>query len=296
MMEDIMLSTVSITTPILLAALGGMFSNLVNELNIGLEGLMTISAFFSVLVASSSGNLFLGIICGMGVSIVFSLIMILFRLKLKGNIFILGLATNLLASGLVSFLGIKLLGSKGTVVFKNVSKMAVVFIENNSENAFSRILSGFNIFDYISFISVIISFFILYKTSHGFHMRATGLSKKTAINVGINVNKNKIVAYLLCGVLCGLSGASLSISVSSFTAGITNGRGWIALVAVILGRNNPIGILLASLLFGLTTAISSVLQTGTEISPKLLMMIPFIVTLIGLIFSSLNKGKKTEGI
>lgn len=289
---SVLISTVSVTTPILLAATGGMYTQTVDELNIGLEGLMLISSFFSIYIFSISGSVLTGIITGIAISVLMSLSMILFRIKLKANIFILGLATNLLAAGLVSFFGVKLLGSKGTVIFGDLSKTTFLLYPLRNQLDFADSFFGnISIFDFMAFAAVGISQYIIFHTSTGIRMRAVGLSKKTAVSVGINPDKNKIMAYMFCGIFCGISGAALSIPVNSFAAGMTNGRGWIALVAVILGRNNPIGIMFAALIFGFSSSLSNILQAGTEISPKILMIIPFMVTLFALIFSSISKNK-----
>jgi len=282
-MDDFMHTTITMMTPILLAALGGLFTELSGMLNIGLEGMMLSSAFLSVYVASISNNLLIGIAAGLGLSIILALIMAYLSLNLKANVFIVGLATNLFASGLTVFLLYTLCNSKGTVFFPKAPKLDMIEIPViHNIPILGKIISGYNILDYLAIVLVFVCFYIIFKTPYGYHLRAVGKDSQTAVSVGIVVS----------GLFAGLGGASLSLPLHPFVGGMTNRRGWIALVAVVLGRGNPIGVLGASIVFGIASALSNTLQASTDISPKLLLTVPFLVTLAVMIIYSTKRSNE----
>ena len=292
-MDDFMHTTITMMTPILLAALGGLFTELSGMLNIGLEGMMLSSAFLSVYVASISNNLLIGIAAGLGLSIILALIMVYLSLNLKANVFIVGLATNLFASGLTVFLLYTLCNSKGTVFFPKAPKLDMIEIPViHNIPILGKIISGYNILDYLAIVLVFVCFYIIFKTPYGYHLRAVGKDSQTAVSVGISVYKHRMIAFVVSGLFAGLGGASLSLPLQTFVGGMTNGRGWIALVAVVLGRGNPIGVLGASIVFGIASALSNTLQASTDISPKLLLTVPFLVTLAVMIIYSTKRSNE----
>lgn len=293
MMGEFVHSVFSMTTPIILAALGGLFTQLAGTLNIALEGLMLMSAFISVYFASITNNLFLALSAGIAFSCIFALIMAFLTLKLKANVFVVGLALNLLISGLTVFLGNALLGTKGTIIFSNAPTLSEINIPFINDIPFlGSAVSGYNIIDYLVFPIVAVCALIIFKTPFGYHLRAVGKDYKSALNSGISPDKITYISFLICGFFCGLAGAWLSLPLKTFVGGMSNGRGWIALVAVILGKENPFGVLAAALLFGFSSALSNQLQTLTSISPKLLFTIPFITTLAAMVLFAIKNSLK----
>jgi len=293
-------SIIPMMTPILFAALGGLFTRLSGLLNIGLEGLMLVSAFFSIYTANLTHNLFLGILAGIGISALLALLMGILSLNLRSNIFVVGLGTNLFANGLTVMLASLLFGSKGTIFFKDLPRLAYIEIPFIHQiPVLGPILSGYRVLDYLAVCSVFICALVLFKTPYGYHLRAVGKDTEAARNAGISVYRHRLWALIVSGVFSGLGGCALSLPLQTFVGGMTNGRGWIALVAVILGRGNPIGVFYASLIFGGASALANflqaglVLQTVASISPKLLMALPFLITLL---FMIARKSESEEGV
>lgn len=292
-MEALLHETITSSSIILLAALGGLFTSLSGKINIGLEGLILMSAFLTPYFSQVFSSLFIGLCLSMGICTLLAAFMYFMHQKYKADIFVVGLAMNLLATGLTSFLSAVLMNTQGTATFvlkQSVEAIDLPFLSDLPVIGF--FFRSQNIFDYIAIIAVICIFILIRKTWFGLHLQALGYNKRTAVSTGLKVAELGYVAYALSGLMCALSGAAMSLPLKSFVDGMSNGRGWIALVAVILGRNNPIGILLAALLLGFASTAANVLQINTQFPPKLLMTIPFLVTLIALVISS-AKTKKT---
>jgi len=286
-METLFHETISSSTIILLAALGGLFTSIAGKINIGLEGLMLASAFFAPFFSQLLGNLFLGVLLSIIICAALGAFTYLLHSRFKANIFVVGLAMNLFAAGLTTFLSSELLKSKGTVYFSLPARIRSFDLPLLTDIPIIGVLfSHQNVFDYLSFVLVILIYFILEKTFFGLRMKTVGFNHKTAESAGINVKSYGYGAFILSGVFCALSGAALALPLESFVGNMTNGRGWIALVAVILGKNNPIGVLAAALLFGFSSTLANLLQINTAIPPKLLMTIPFLITLLALIVYS----------
>ena len=295
MIANFIHTTLVMTTPILFAALGGIFTELSGVLNIGLEGMMLVSAFVSIFTANVTSNLLIGILLGSLSSMMLAITMAYLSFNLRANVYIVGLATNLFAGGLTVFLGSILCHSKGTLIFSNAPKLSVIQIPFVKDIPFlGKVLSGYSALDYSAIILTIICYFVIFHTPYGYHLRAVGKAPETAISVGISVYKHRFLAFILSGLFTGLGGAALSLPLRTFVGGMTNGRGWIALVAVVLGQGNPFRVFIASIIFGTSTAFSNVLQALTNISPKLLLTIPFVVTLIVMILHAVRRVRMSE--
>ncbi|RKX54393.1 MAG: ABC transporter permease [Thermotoga sp.] len=285
MMGQILHMTFSMTTPILFAGIGGLFTGISGYLNIGLEGLMLLSAFFSAHIANVTGNILLGTFAGTLVSILFSLIMVLLIDRFGANLYIVGLATNLMADGLTVFTMQVLFNSKGTIMFSEIPKMRL--IDPFPRGSILEIFNGYTIFDYLAILITLIVYFLLSKTRFGYNLRAIGKNREAMIMLGINVNKYIYVSFMMSGLFCGLAGASLSIPLRSFVENMTGGRGWIALVTVVVSNGNPLVLLLFSILFGFFTALSNFIQTMWKSSP-LIFSIPYILTILILVAHSVG--------
>jgi simple sugar transport system permease protein len=295
MIGSFMHTTIVMMTPILLAALGGLFTDLSGMLNIGLEGMMLMSAFVSVYVANATGSLLMGVIAGVLSACLLAAIMAVFSLNLKANVFVVGLATNLMAAGMTVFLSGWLVGTRGTIVFHEAPRLSRIDIPLLGDiPVIGRMLTGYNVMDFLALGLTVACFFVIFKTSYGYHLRSVGMDYRTAESVGISVYKYRFVAFIISGVFAGLGGAALSLPLRAFVGGMTGGRGWIALVAVVLGRGNPFGVLIASLIFGAASAVSNTLQAVTEIPPKLLLAVPFVVTLVAMIIYAVRRNDSLE--
>ncbi len=291
MAADFVHSVISSSVPIILAALGGMFTNLVGKLNVALEGMMLTSAFVAIYVAEKTRSLSIALLVSILVSCIYAMLIVLAN-NLKANIFLAGLAINLFASGLTSFLMTFLFGSKGTIVSQNspiLKKIKLPFID--SLPSFGKVLSGYNILEYLTFLLTFLCYVLISKTTLGYRMRACGKNPSVARNLGIDVDKMIVTSFLLCGIFSGFAGAILSLSMRSFVAGMSNNRGWLALVAIIIGRENVFKVVLTCLIFGSFSFLSDFLQPFSKIPAELLMSLPYVLTVVVILFYGyLRKG------
>ncbi len=286
-------NAVGIMTPFLLAAIGGLFTELTGMLNIALEGLMLIGAFFSVIFAASTGSLFLGVLFGIVITMFIALIFGLISLYLKADIFISGLATNLLASGLTVVLAFKIFGNKGVILFKNLPELPslnIPFLQKIP--MFGDIFIGHNIFVYLSWLIVIIAAVVIYKTPFGMRLRGTGYNPRAITALGLKPRNYQLAAILISGFTCGIAGAVLTLNLGAFVPNITSGRGWIALVAIYLGNKNPFGIVIASFVFGFSESFSNYAQGATKIPADFILAFPYIITVVAMIGYSVWKYYK----
>lgn len=288
-------NSVGIMTPFLLAATGGLFTELAGILNIALEGLILIGAFFSVIFVAFTNSLFYGILLGILASMVLALIFGIISLYLRANIFITGLATNLFASGITIVLAFYFFGNKGVINFKNIPKLP------KFSNPFFQkipligdILVGHNILVYLSWLIVIIAIIIIYKTPYGFRLRGVGINPEAISSLGLNPKKYRLSAILISGFTCGLAGAFLTIDLGAFVPNISAGRGWIALVAIYLGNRNPLGIVIASFVFGFAESISNYMQGAVNVPTDFVLAFPYLVTVLAMIFYSIWRHAKEE--
>jgi simple sugar transport system permease protein len=272
-------------TPLLLAAVGGLFTEKAGMLNIGLEGLMLVGSFFSVLAAGSSGSLALGILAGVSSSMLLALLFGLSCLKLKANLFIAGIATNLMGAGLTSLLASFFFGHKGVhrfPVFPELLKISPPVWSG----VLGEILLGHSGLVYAGWAAVIIAYIILNKTVLGLRLKGTGFDNRTVKSLGLNPDFYRLLAFLISGFCCGLAGTFLSFNLEAFVPNGTAGRGWIALVIIYLGCRKPGGILLAAILFALAESLSNHLQGVLSIPNRLILALPYIISILALIIYS----------
>jgi general nucleoside transport system permease protein len=286
-------NTVGIMTPFLLAAIGGLFTEIAGVLNIALEGLMLIGAFFSVLFTAATGSLLLGVLLGIGASVLTAYVLGAVSLKLKANIFITGLATNLFASGFTVVLAFRIFGNKGVVRFENLPSLPVLSVPSLERvPVLGDIFFGHNIFVYVSWIAVAVTAVVIYKTPFGLRLRGTGHSPGTISSIGLKPERYQLYGICISGFTCGLAGAMLTLNMGAFIPEITSGRGWIALVAIYLGNKTPFGILIASFVFGFAESFSNFAQGLINIPADFILAFPYIITLLAMIGYSIWKYYK----
>jgi ABC-type uncharacterized transport system permease subunit len=280
--------TIDIMTPFLLAAIGGLYSSLAGVLNIALEGLMIFSAFFSVVVTAATGNLFLGILGGVAATLLLTALFGAISLGLRANIFICGLATNLLASALSTVLSLFIYGQTGSVSFPEMPVLKPIrmpFLEGIP--VIGDVIADHNILVYASWLLLAASALVIYRTPFGMRLRAVGHNPRAAFALGVDPKRYQFVSLLISGFACALGGSVLTLTLGAFVPNVSSGRGWIALVIIYLGRRTPLGILIGSVVFGLVEFISNTLQATSSIPAGLLLAMPFFVTVIALIVYSL---------
>ncbi len=257
------------STPLIFAALGGILSERSGVTNIALEGLMLIGAFFAVAGTYWTDNVFLGLIIGILCAMAGALVHAIWSITPRGDQIVVGTAVNLIALGLTAFLVKSIWGTAG-----------------GSDRVHSLPkFGGMSILVPVAFALVPVVAFFLFRTKQGLRLQACGEHPQAAVSAGIDITRYRYVAVLASGVLAGLGGAYLSIgNLNYFTLDMTNGRGFIALAAVILGGWNPWGALAACLLFGAAEGIQVQGQStpGFPISSDLMVSLPYIVTLIAI--------------
>src|SRR5882672_8965249 len=262
-------STVRLSTPLILAALGGLFSERSGVINIAVEGMMLAGAFTAAAVTYAVGSPYVGLIAGMMAGMLIAAIHALACIRYKADQVVTGTAINILMLGLPAFLsGAFFLSSGSTPQIPREQLIPWIPIV-------------------IAFALVPISWYVLYKTPFGLRLRSVGENPEAADAAGVKVALMRYEGVLLSGVLAGLGGAYLSIGQSSlFTRNMTSGRGFIALAALIFGKWRPIQTMLACLLFGLTEAITIQMQgvvklpSGDDIPVQFIQMVPYLLTII----------------
>lgn len=276
--------------PVLLAALGGLICTQAGVMNIALEGLMVIGAFFAVWFSFAFHSAALGIFGAVLGSVFISVIFGLFAIKLKGNKIVLGIALNLFCSGITVYLLRTIFNTKGAFQDPSIIGLPDFEIPFIKDIPFlGPLLSGHNLLIYLSLVLVMLITLLLYKHRIGLRLRGIGQYPVAAQSLGVNVHLYQFGAVILSGVLCGLSGAQLSLgNVRLFVENMSAGRGWIAVAAVMLGQANPISVFIACIVFGFSDAISGRLQTiGVPI--ELAQSLPYLVTLLSLMIIHFRK-------
>jgi len=274
------------TPPLLYAALGSCFSERSGVVNIGIEGMMTIGAFIGAISAYYTGNGWIGFICGGLAGAVFALLHALACITFGADQTISGTAINFLAPGLAVFLCKAMFhNSTDTPSLQTASKLPKMFSGVFKPGSF-----GYNVFAtysaaYLCFILVAVAWFIFYKTRFGMRMRAVGEHPQACETLGINVFRVRYISVVLSGFLAGLGGAYVTLAtVSQFRPSVIVGEGFIAIAAVIFGKFSPQGALKACLLFGFCNGVKALAGTSNTVSPNLISMIPYVVTILALVF------------
>ena len=252
----VLAATLRLATPIALAALGGVMTERSGVTNIALEGCMLMGAFFAIFAADKTCSLPVAILVGLIAGIALAGLHALASITFRADQIVSGMALNILALGLTSYLDYELYGTTGTpaslpgVPTVDLGFLSAVPVLGGALGHQSSIL-------WVTFLLVIVLELFLFRTVPGLRLRAVGEHPRAAETVGIDVRRTRYWAVLASGALAGLGGVYLSMAVAgSFTDGMTNGKGFIGLAAMIFGRWKPVGALIASLIFGYGDALS----------------------------------------
>ena len=297
-MEDIisvLTTTIRVSTPLILACLAGLYSERSGIVDIGLEGKLLGSAFGAAVVASVTGNVWLGLMAGIGVSLMFSAVHGLASINFRGNQIISGVALNFLASGLTVFLGAAWFGRGGnTPALSGGARFYGIELPFARELAgvpvigpiYSGLLSGHTILTYLAFLAVPLTAWVLWRTRFGLRLRAVGENPKALDTAGMSVSFLRYKALAITAVLVGTGGAYLSTAqAASFSREMSSGRGYIALAALIFAKWRPYPALGACLLFGFLEAMQYRLQ-GVElpligaVPTQAMQALPYILTIL----------------
>lgn len=278
----IIASTLRMATPLIFAGIGGVFSEKSGVVNIALEGMMAMGAFFAVFGSFVTGNPIMGILFAAVAGGMLAALHAFLSITLKSDQIISGTAINLFATALSSFLIFKIFKKGGQTDI--VTGMYPLPAAIKKIPVIGQLLGGLNWFVILAIVLVFVSNYVLFKTPLGLRIRAVGEHPSAADTLGINVYKMRYFCVILSGVLAGIGGASLSIGMTPiFKEGMVSGRGFIALAAMIFGNWKPKGTMWACLLFAFGTALQYNAQgLGWKIPNEFYAMLPYILTMLAL--------------
>jgi ABC-type uncharacterized transport system permease subunit len=280
---DYLVSSLRLAIPLSYAALGGLYSERSGVLNIALEGMLLTGAFASAAATFYSGNVWVGVVAALIAGGLVGLLHAFLCVSLGVNQLVSGLAINLVASGLTSF-SARLVFSSGGV--QSLPGIEPIMIPGFANIPFiGLLLFQQDILFYLLVILVVLTQYFLFHTNPGLTLLAVGESPKAAETAGVSVQRVRYLAVVVSGCLAALGGAYLSlVQVKYFAEGMSAGKGFIAIAALIFGKWNPIGSALACLLFGATEALQLRIQAlGANIPYQFLTMLPYIIAILALV-------------
>src|SRR5262249_1202880 len=276
-------STLQYATPLTFAALGGMYSERSGVVNIGLEGMMLMGAFWGIWACDQTSSWVIGVIGGGLFAMALALVHAVFSIHLRADQIVSGTAINLLALGITSYAFISIYGDEGTP--DNVDRIPDITIPGLDRVPWiGDVFGTLNVMIWLALILVVVSWVFLFRTPWGLRLRAVGEHPRAADTVGVSVYGVRYAAVATSGFLAGLGGASLSFGLlNPSTENMPAGRGFIALAALVFGKWRPFGLLGATLLFGFASALGDALQTSAGLSADLVSMLPYVLTLVALV-------------
>jgi general nucleoside transport system permease protein len=295
MMLPLLDSTLRVAVPLVLAALAGLFAERSGVVDIGLEGKMLGAAFAAATVAAVTGSVWTGLIAGMVVATMLALIHGLASITYNGNQVVSGMALNILVAGLAPVLGNAWFGKGGqTPLLGEGARFAPIILPGAEAlrgipvlgPIYAEIISGHNILVYITAAIVPLTAWVIYRTRFGLRLRAAGENPHALDTAGVSVMWMRYRAMIICGALCGIAGAYLSIAQNAqFIRDMTAGRGYLALAALVFGKWRPLTALYACLLFAFADAAQIRLQGASipgigAVPVQLIQALPYILTVL----------------
>ncbi len=270
-------------TPLILAALGGMFSERSGVVNIALEGILLTGAFASVVATWYTGDpwagAFAGVLAGMLVALLHAVVTVTF----KADQIVSGVAINLLAAGATQFLmWIIWDSSSNSPSIVGMSNWMLPESWGGFARVFNAVLGHYPPLVYVTLVIIAVAHVVLWRTRFGLRLRATGEHPEAVDTLGVHVRRMRYSGVLLSGALAGLGGAFLALNTHQFVKNMSAGRGYIALAAMIFGRWNPVGAAAACILFGYAEAVQMGLQ-GQHVPSQFVQMIPYALTMVALV-------------
>ena len=293
-------SILRISAPILFATLAAVIVEKAGICNIGLEGIMMISALFGSLTAYWTGLWFVGLLVALVCGTVVALLMGVFAFNLKTDIILVGIAVNMIGSGGTIFLVkviTKLTEGKAytstTEFITSKLQIPTINIPLIEDIPFvGKVISGHSLLTYLAFALVFVVWFMLYKTSLGLNLRSVGENPNAASSVGVSVQKVRYTAIGLSGLMAGFGGAFMSMAYAmGWSLDMVAGRGFIALAAQAMGNGEPLGSMFSAMIFGFAQALG-IKFSSVGLDSNLASPIPYLVTIIGLVIFALGKRRK----
>ena len=283
-------AAIRMATPIVYAALGGRFSERDGVINIGMEGIMLTSALGGVTVSYYTGNPWLGVVAAVAIGGLMGLVHAVVTVRYAGNQIVSGTGLNILAMGFTAYMSQILWGSRGaSESVASIEDITIPFLSDAP--IIGPIIGTHSPLVYLMPVLTVICYVVLFRTPLGLHIRAVGEHPTAAETAGIDVVRIKYMGVIVSGMLSGLGGAFLSLShLNLFARGMTGGRGFIALAALIFGKWMPFGVLEAGLLFGFADALQMRLQSLGILPPQIILMIPYVLT-VAILAGVVGKAK-----
>jgi general nucleoside transport system permease protein len=278
-------ATLRAATPLTFAALGGIFSERSGVVNIGLEGMLLMGAFFGFLGADKLGAWWWGIVTGIIAGAALALVHAFISIHLRADQIVSGTAVNFLALGITGYFFIEVYTDQGTPGdVSTIPSVSLTWLGIPDDSFVNKAFGEMNLLIWVALVLVLVSHFVLFHTPIGLRLRSVGEHPKAADTVGISVYVTRYAAVVLSGALAGIGGVYLSNGIThSFSENMSAGRGFIALAAVIFGRWRPFGAFAACLLFGFTEALALRLPGayGEDAAwTTLFRALPYVVTLV----------------
>lgn len=294
--ESFISAALRMAIPLALVGFGEAYSEKSGILNIGLEGIMLCGAFFGFITAYLTQSIAAGIGAGILGGMLVSGIHAFISITCRANQTIAGLALNFLAMGLTSYLFLIAFG-RSTELPESPVVQPIAIPLLSQIPFFGSIMFNQDIFVYFTFIAAVFTWFLFFRSEWGINLHAVGEHPRAADSAGLNVSRIRYLSALTNGFFGGLAGCYLTLSLLGFfIENITSGKGYIALVVVILGRRNPIGIFLAALLIGSAETLQFRIQLiGSDIPSQVFIMFPYVLTILVLLFS-IGKSKDPSAL
>jgi general nucleoside transport system permease protein len=273
--------TFGLATPLVFGAIAGMFSERSGVVNIGLEGMMLMGAFWGLYGSDKSGTWFVGLLLGMVSGGVLALVLAFFAIHLRADQIVVGFALNFLALGITGYFFQQFYNGQVTGSVSVVPNLHISGLGHFFEGS----IGDLSILTWASFLLVILAYIVLFKTPIGLRIRACGEHPRAADTVGINVYLVRYGCVVLSGLLVAIGGVYLSLGPQgngTFIFNITSGKGFIALAAMIFGNWRPAGAFAAALLFGFSSALALKLQVYSSQAATLFQILPYVLVLVAL--------------
>jgi ABC-type uncharacterized transport system permease subunit len=267
-------------TPLIFAAMGGILSERSGVINIGLEGMMLMGAFWGLWGAEVTGSWVIGLLVGMVAGLLLALLHALFSVTLRADQIVSGFAMTFLAAGITGFFYVSIYGTEGTP--DNIPRAPDVTVPGLEAIPFvGDVIGRMNILIWLGLLTCLLTWLLVFRTPMGLRLRSVGENPLAAQTAGVSPVRVRYVAVAISGMLAAIGGAYLSIGfVGSFVEDMTAGRGYIALAVLICGRWLPAGALVFACLFGFCSALAQRLPVFSEQAATLFQALPYVVTLI----------------
>ncbi|MBQ9325817.1 MAG: ABC transporter permease [Clostridia bacterium] len=281
-----LMNTINTSTIVILAALGCLMTDQAGMMNIGIDGMMTVGAFAAVMGSWLCDSWVMGLVFALASGLLFGLFYGVFVIRFRSDEFIIGVALNIFAVALTTFILRSIPGQTGSF---HPQTGRVVKLPSLHLGVLGGTNINVSIMIPIAWALVIIAWIFLYKTPEGFWLHASGEHPESLRSMGRSPEKMKYIASVICGLMCSLSGAYLSLGyLSTFTENMSASRGYVAVACVIFGRSNPPLVFLATLLFGFIDAAGQRMQGIVD--PTLTATFPYIGTILMMVLLALRQA------